>query len=151
METIGRKIASVFSVLCLIHVGCIQHGHSQEEKTSIPPLLKFSVINAHEHIESASSAARYLDSAKKYGINKTVLLGSYQGIYDKARGSKAKLPYYKTSDNNEVVLELAKQFRSHFIPFVLIRPTEKNKLNKFETFLRQGARGLHIRGADRKN
>ena len=106
-----------------------------------PLLSNIPIYNAHEHIDTVKDAERYLKIANQFGIQRTIILGSYRGILDQTT------PRYKdVRNNNEDVLEMARRFPNDFVPFVLIRPDEDNKLEKFKQMVAEGARGLHIRG-----
>lgn len=115
------------------------HGFFQPET-----VLKSSmtgIINAHEHLDSRESAERYLVSAKNLGIRHTVLLGSPKATLEPGLNG-----FQHAEENNELILQLAKENPKSFSAFPTLDPLDPQKLEKLKGYTARGARGLKLYG-----
>lgn len=122
--------------LLIILLGC----QSSEDK----PLKKFKIYNMHEHFEDLNAYKKYLPIAREFGIEKDVLIGSYTGIFHRAKYK----PYYQSPDNNRSILDIHKTYPNRTFPFLLVPHFKKDKLSYVkQLFSSTKIMGLHLRGS----
>lgn len=100
----------------------------------------WKIINFHEHIESMSESADLLNTMKKNGNFKCVLLGSPN--YTIFGGNDDG--FYGYERNNLEILNIAKKYPDKFIAFPTLNPLDDGNLEKLKWYISQGARGMKL-------
>ena len=99
------------------------------------------IVNVHEHIQSRQLVPKLLGVMNQQGILKSVLLGSPSATL---HGAQEKENFEKYEENNQEILQIAKDHPDRFIPFVTLDPRDPRKLEKFKQDLTRGAQGLKL-------
>lgn len=121
-----QKLTILVAIISLFLSGCV----SQQQ----------AIINVHEHIESEKSVEKLLKANEAVGIKHTILVGSPKEtiLYN---GSKGFSDY---DQNNEVVLNAGQKYPEQILPFCTIYWHDEKKLEKLQTCVEKGAKGLKL-------
>lgn len=98
-----------------------------------------SIINTHEHFQSIENVPKFLEAMRRNGVEKTVILGSPEATI--LNGRKG---FFGEEKYNREVLKIAQTYPRHFIAFPTLNPRDPEKLEKFKSRLREGAKGLKL-------
>ena len=98
------------------------------------------IVNVHEHIQGMKSARVLLDAMDKYGVGKTLLMGSswFTITLQESAG------FTRYDEINEDILAVAKAYPSRFEAWPTINPRDDKKLEKFISLHQRGSTGLKL-------
>ncbi len=100
---------------------------------------EFQIMNAHEHIQSIQEVPKFLEAMKQNGIVKTVILGSSNATF--ILGGKG---FSGWEENNLEIIRIANEYPDQFLAFPTLDPKDPEKLQKLQSYLQKGARGLKL-------
>ncbi len=104
------------------------------------PLPTEPIINTHEHIENPKVVNRWLKSQQLCNVSATIMVGSPNSTF----WSKPKGPFIEYLENNEFLIELAKETNGEIIAFPTLNPNDPDNVDKLKDYLFRGARGLNL-------
>ena len=97
-------------------------------------------INTHDHIDNINVLDNWLSSQRQCNVSSTIMVGSPNSTF----WSQPKGPYIKYLENNELLLEMAKDTNDEIIAFPTLNPNDEGNLERLKDYLSRGARGLNL-------
>lgn len=101
----------------------------------------FSIIDAHEHIQSRNEAAKLLASMDRHGIASTVLVASPQELFFEAEGDEF---FLQPDINSDELLAINRAYPGRFYAFATFSPDDADALEKLKRFIDDGGTGLKL-------
>lgn len=98
------------------------------------------IINVHEHIESIDEAELVMKVMDRYGVAKTILMGSSWFTIT----LNQRVGFTRYDENNESLIEVAKAYPGRFEAWPTIDPLDPDKLGKLKSMHQRGATGLKL-------
>lgn len=98
------------------------------------------IINVHEHVEGIADAERLLHVMDRFGIHKSILMGSSYFTITLSE----QVGFTRYDENNEELLRIARAYPDRFEAWPTINPADPDKLEKFKSLVEQGATGLKL-------
>ncbi|MEK7793147.1 MAG: amidohydrolase family protein [Candidatus Hydrogenedentota bacterium] len=98
------------------------------------------IINVHEHVERLEDAERLLEVMDRFGVGKTILVGSswFTITLDESVG------FTRVDENNEELLRVVKAHPGRFEAWPTFDPHDPKNLEKFKSQVERGATGLKL-------
>jgi predicted TIM-barrel fold metal-dependent hydrolase len=99
-----------------------------------------SIVNAHEHIQSAREVDKLLDVMNQLGVARTLLMGSswFTITLNPRHG------FTRYDENNAAIMAIYRADPQRFEPWPTINPLDPHKLDKVQRLVAQGARGIKL-------
>lgn len=99
-----------------------------------------TIVNVHEHIESADEAEALLEIMDQTGVAMTLLMGSSRFTITESQADG----FTRVEENNAEILEMARRWPDRFQAWPTIDPADPAKLDKLKGYVEQGAKGLKL-------
>lgn len=98
------------------------------------------VLNAHEHIQGENNVPDLMKLMDAVGMSKTVLVGSSWFTIT----MNDSVGFTRYDENNEAILNIAKEHPDHFEAWPTINPLDPQKFEKIVDFHQRGATGIKL-------
>ncbi len=101
----------------------------------------YRIVNAHEHLKALGDLDKYLPSARKAGIVKTIVVASPEFTIQ----GKGPQGGPSMSENFEgALLAAAKKYPDEIVPFFTLDPKDPDKLVRAQKHVEMGGKGLKL-------
>lgn len=107
----------------------------------VPDHLEWSVIDAHEHIQSEAAAAKLIRAMDRRGIGATILVASPEELFFDLQEHEV---FAHPEINNAELLKISKVYPGRFYAFATFSPHDKKALEKLKEFIANGGHGLKL-------
>jgi predicted TIM-barrel fold metal-dependent hydrolase len=108
--------------------------------TAFQAPVEFTIVDAHEHIESIDKADTLIAANDKLGIKKTILLPTPEETL--SLNGRQSFTYYK--ENTDIIFQIAEKYPKRFIPFCTIDPQDPDALEYLKECHQRGGMGLKL-------
>ena len=98
------------------------------------------IVNAHEHIQSMEEAPKLLRAMDKYGIAKTVLMGSSWFTIT----LNWLVGFTRYAWNNEELIKIVNAYPGRFEAWPTVNPHDPNNVERIKDFVARGATGIKL-------
>ena len=142
-----RKLNIIISIviiilffIVLIRFNIIDLIFPKENEPEINEKPEEPMINTHDHIDTMHNLDTWLESQRQCNVSATIMVGSPNSTF----WSKPKGPFIKYLENNELLLEMAKDTNDEIIAFPTLNPNDEGNLELLKDYIARGARGLNL-------
>ena len=98
------------------------------------------VVNVHEHIQDIRQAPTVLEAADKFGMGRTILMGSSWFTIT----LNERVGFTRYDWNNEELMKIAQEWPDRFLAYPTIAPDDPLKLEKIKDLVARGAKGVKL-------
>jgi len=112
-----------------------ENGESNEPSRATEPF-----INTHDHIDNINLLDNWIFSQRQCKVSATIMVGSANQTF----WGQPKDPFDKYLEDNELLLEMAKETDDEIIAFPTLNPNDEGNLELLKDYISRGARGLNL-------
>ena len=104
------------------------------------PRAEEPFINTHDHIDNLDVLDDWIYSQRRCKVSTTIMVGSPNSTF----WSIPKGPFIKYLEDNELLLDMAKDTNDEIIAFPTLNPNDEGNLERLKDYISRGARGLNL-------
>ena len=129
-----------FLIIALYQFNVFDSLFPEEKDIEESPRAKEPFINTHDHIDNLNILDNWLASQRQCNVSATIMVGSPNSTF----WSKPKGPFIKYLENNELLIDMAKETNDEIIAFPTLDPNDEGNLERLKDYISRGARGLNL-------